>query len=259
MNISLLKNIILFPVLFITIHSSSQSNVTFDAGQMFSTFKFIDAQGNQEKNLTNNITGCFSLGYQYEQNNGLFVRANVGMRKAGASMVFDETNVNWNMQYADVSLGLGYILNKWRLKPYFSASPYFGYLLKADQTIGPDKYDIKQKKLIKTSDFGVFLSPGVKIAVSNLISIYAEYKYILGLQNLETSDQKSFNRGFSARPGNPVGVGDLPTGEVGRADIAHQSLTDEVVEHRERLLDRRQRIGLVQLVEIDPVRAESTQ
>lgn len=206
MNISLLKNIILFLVLFIAIPSSSQSNVTFDAGQMFSTFKFVDAQGNQEKDLTSNITGCFSLGYQYVQNNGLFVRTNAGMRKAGASMVFDETNVKWNLQYADVSLGLGYVLNKWRLKPYISASPYFGYLLKAEQTIGPDNYDIKEKKLIKTSDFGVFISPGLKIAVSNLVSIYAEYKYILGLQNLETSDQKSFNRGFSVNLGVAVTI-----------------------------------------------------
>ncbi|MES2140472.1 MAG: outer membrane beta-barrel protein [Bacteroidota bacterium] len=206
MKLHYLKSILLFPVLFFVMQSTAQSNVTFDAGQVFSTFKFTDALGDKEKSLSNNISGCFSLGYQYVLNNGLFIRVNAGMRKAGASMVVDETNINWNIQYADMNLGLGYMLNKWRLKPYFSASPYFGYMLKADQTIGPDTYDIMESKSIKTTDYGLFFSPGFKIALSNLVSFYAEYKYILGLQNLEKSNQKSFNRGFSINLGVSIAL-----------------------------------------------------
>ena len=37
------------------------------------------------------------------------------------------------------------------------------------------------------------------------------------------------------------------------ADVAHLALADEVVERGEGLLDRRQRVGRVQLVEVDPV------
>ncbi len=204
MHIQFWKLILLFPILLFATHLKAQSNVTFDAGQVFSTFKFIDTQGNQEKDLSSNIAGCFSIGYQYVQSNGLFIRANLGMRKAGASMIVDEINVDWNIQYADANLGLGYMLNKWRLKPYFSASPYFAYMLKANQTIGPDNYDIKKVKSMKTTDYGLFFSPGFKIAVSNSISFYAEYKYILGLQSLEESTQKSFNRGFSINLGVSV-------------------------------------------------------
>lgn len=206
MKLHFLRSILLFPILFFVIQSTAQSNVTFDAGQVFSTFKFTDTLGVQEKDLSNNISGCFSLGYQYVLNNGLFIRANAGMRKAGASMVVDETNINWNFQYADANMGLGYMFNKWRLKPYASVSPYFGYMLKASQTIGPDTYDIKQNKSIKTTDYGLFFSPGFKLALSNLVSFYAEYKYILGLQNLEKSEQKSFNRGFSINLGVSVAI-----------------------------------------------------
>lgn len=206
MKLHYLKSLLLFPILFFVIHSAAQSNATFDAGQVFSTFKFTDAQGIQEKNFSNNISGCFSLGYQYEHYNGLFIRANLGMRKAGASIIFDETNVDWNIQYADANLGLGYMLNKWRLKPYFSVSPYFGYMLKANQTIGSDTYDIMQNKSIKTTDYGLLFSPGIKMALSNIISFYAEYKYILGLQNLEKSEQKSYNRGFSINLGISVAL-----------------------------------------------------
>jgi opacity protein-like surface antigen len=116
-------------------------------------------------------------------------------------MVLDGLNLNWNIQYAEANIGVGYILNKWRIKPYFSTSPYFGYILKANQSIGSDNYDIKKNNSLKTTDFGLTFSPGLKIALSNSISFYADYKYILGLQNLEKSGQKSFNRGFSINLG----------------------------------------------------------
>lgn len=206
MNFNLLNFIFFSLPLFLTTSSIAQSRVTFDAGQVFSNYKFIDAEGNTENKFTNNIGGCFSLGYQYALNNGLFIRANIGMRKAGASIIINETNVTWEVQYADANLGLGYMVNKWRVKPYISASPYFGYILNAHQTIGPDTYDIKKNKSMKTSDYGVFFSPGVKVDLSNVIAFYAEYKYILGLQNLESSEQKSFNRGFSINLGISVTI-----------------------------------------------------
>ncbi|MCE9539625.1 MAG: hypothetical protein K8R85_10450, partial [Bacteroidetes bacterium] len=71
MKLHFLKFIFLFPILFFVFQSTAQSNVTFDAGQVFSTFKFTNTLGDREKNLSNNISGCFSLGYQYVLNNGL--------------------------------------------------------------------------------------------------------------------------------------------------------------------------------------------
>jgi hypothetical protein len=207
MNKLLPKYIILLIALLVTKRSISQSSITFDAGQVFSTYKFTDAQGVQEKDFTDNITGCFSLGYQFTTQGGLFIRSNVGMRKAGASNEYNGIPVSWNLQYADADVGVGYILNKWRLKPYVYAAPYFGYLLKANQTIGSNTYDILKNKSVKTSDYGVFLSPGLKITLSNYISCYVEYKYILGLNNTETAtDQKSYNRGFSINLGVAVSL-----------------------------------------------------
>ncbi len=177
---------------------ATQSNITIDAGQNFTTFKFIDSKGNIGQNYTHNITGSYSLGYQYIKNNGIFYRANIGMRKAGASLLNDGINYNWNIQYAMANIGAGYMLNLWRIKPYFSVSPYFGYMLKGNQTIGTDNIDIKQNTSMKFTDFGFLFEPGIKLILSKSIIFYAEYKYILGLQNLEKSaNEKSFNRGFS--------------------------------------------------------------
>jgi hypothetical protein len=57
----------------------------------------------------------------------------------------------------------------------------------------------------------------------------------------------------------PVTFGCLPSckrniaGEIRIADVADLALADEIVERAQRLLDRRQRIVIVLLVEIDVV------
>lgn len=209
MNIQFFKSIIIVLFFFFLPFgerwggfSYAQSSVSFDAGQAFTTYKFVSSQGTNENDFTKNISGCFSLGYQNTWDNGLFIRINAGMRKAGASLIYNEMNVNWNVQYADANVGLGYIIKKWRFKPYLSASPYFGYMLRAYQTIGQDTYDIMKNNSMQTTDYGVFFTPGFKVTVSNYFAFYAEYKYILGLQNLEkSSDQKSYNAGFSVSLG----------------------------------------------------------
>jgi len=206
MNIQILKFFFFLSFLFFSKPSNSQSSITFDAGQVFSTFNYTDTKGNRENDFSNNISGCFSLGYHYAQNNGLFFRSNIGMRKGGASIMDDGINVNWMLQYASANVGLGYMHDKWRLKPYFSVSPYYAYLLKGNQTIGPDNYDIKKNKSLKTTDLGLYFSPGFKMALSNYISFYTEFNYILGLQNLEESAQKSFNRGFSINLGVAIAI-----------------------------------------------------
>jgi hypothetical protein len=184
--------------------SKGQSTMVFDAGQMFSTYYYKDAQG-VIKDFSNNITGCYSLGYHYITNNGLFIRTGISMRKGGASLVYNGINTDWTTQYADINLGAGYMVNKWRVKPYFSASPYFAYMLKGEQTLGQNKYDIKQNKSMKTNDIGVYIIPGLKVALTNYISFYVEYKYLLGLSNIEvTPGQQAFNRGFSLNLGIAV-------------------------------------------------------
>lgn len=200
-------------------NSMEQPTLTFDAGQVFSTFKFIDSKGNKLKEFTHNRGFGFSLGYRYPLPNGLFIRINTGLRKAGASMIYEGSNVNWNIQYADANIGLGYMYPKsyspfkgWEggIKPYFSISPYWGYMLKGNQLIGVFNYDIKEIKSMKATDVGLFFSPGLKLSVSKSIAFYTEYKYILGLKNLETTtDKKSYNRGWTINLGVAVTVESL--------------------------------------------------
>src|SRR6266478_8933735 len=60
-------------------------------------------------------------------------------------------------------------------------------------------------------------------------------------------------------PSRPLGLDDLPARQGRAADVADLALADEIVERPQSLLDRRQRIRLVLLVEVDPVGLEAPQ
>ena len=57
----------------------------------------------------------------------------------------------------------------------------------------------------------------------------------------------------------PHGFGHLPRGEVRNGGVADFSLRNQVVERADRLFDRRERIGRVHEIEIDPIRLQPAQ
>lgn len=173
----------------------SQSNITIDASQVLSTFKFVDSNNNIDKSYSGNYSGAYNLGYRYISDGGFLLRTSIGMRKGGATMIYDGTNYNWTLQYASLNLGAGYLYNAGQLKPYLSVAGYFGYLLKANQMINNQDFDILQLNSIQEIDYGVIGSLGAQFEISNYFSAYTEFSYLMGLQNIETSTngQKSSN------------------------------------------------------------------
>src|SRR5260370_40161289 len=53
-----------------------------------------------------------------------------------------------------------------------------------------------------------------------------------------------------------LGLPDLRGGEIGAADVAHLALPHEIVQCPQRLLDRRVRIGTMEIVDVDPLGLE---
>lgn len=182
-------------LLLLVREGSSQSFITIDGSQTFSNFKFINSKGEEEQAFKSISGGAYSLGYRYSKREGLLLRFNLGMRKGGSTLSFNNQATTWNLQYCDLRFGGGYELNKWRLKPYISAALYYSFLLKASQSMDGFTYDLKSGEDFKNSDFGFLLIPGVKAFVSDYISLYTEFSYMMGLQNIETDEnQSSYNR-----------------------------------------------------------------
>ncbi|MES2590625.1 MAG: hypothetical protein V4608_01985 [Bacteroidota bacterium] len=98
--------------------------------------------------------------------------------------------------------GVGYQYNNWFVKPWAAVVPYYAYLLNGTQSIGMTYFDLKSTKSIKTYDAGMFLNLGVSANILSYTSVFAEYNYNLGLQNIETEKgQYLYNRGFSVKLG----------------------------------------------------------
>jgi hypothetical protein len=187
----------IFIIIAVNSRTNAQNSLSFDAGQVFAKFNFYNSDGDRIKDFNYHIAGSYSLDYHYVSKEGLFVRGGIGMRKAGATMVYENIPLTWNLHYADAFFGFGYQLNKYRFKPYISFVPYYGYLLKAWQTIGPEDYDLKKGKELKNFDYGLFIVPGFKVSLSEFLSVYAEYKQMMGIANIETANaQRLYNRGF---------------------------------------------------------------
>ena len=172
---------------------NAQSAITIDASQNMTNFNFIDSQGNRDEDYKPVFSGSYSLGYRYTSDFGLFGGIKLGMRNAGASLVYNDTDHEWRLQYADVRLDVGYMYNFNKLGVFLTASPYLGYLLRASQTINNKSYDIIESGELETIDYGVFIAPGVNYEINDYISVYSQFNYMLGLQNIETREDQVSN------------------------------------------------------------------
>lgn len=187
----------------------AQSSLTLDASQLYSTFQFKDGKGTVDESYLPVYTGAYSIGYRFATDGGLLLRASIGMRKAGATMIYDDASYMWNLQYADGKLGFGYMFDLGRVKPYLTVSGYYAYLLKGTQTQNTVNYDLIKAGELQRTDFGALASPGVSISLSDYISVYSEFSYLMGLKNIETQQaegattniQEGYNRAYSATLG----------------------------------------------------------
>ena len=191
------KKITLSLVALLTVTSFSisfaQSSITIDASQNITNFSFTDSDGNRDEAYNPAFSGSYSLGYRYTTDFGLFGGIKLGMRNAGASLVHNDTDHEWRLQYADVRLDIGYLYNFDKLGVFLTASPYLGYLLRASQTINNKSYDIIESGELETIDYGVFIAPGVNYEINDYISVYSQFNYMLGLQNIETREDQVSN------------------------------------------------------------------
>ncbi|MBN2212781.1 MAG: outer membrane beta-barrel protein [Bacteroidales bacterium] len=174
---------------------NAQSGLTVEASQLYASFKFTDTQGSKLNSEYSGIfTGAYHVSYRFVSEGGFMLKAGAGMRKAGATMVYDEMNYSWNLQYADGQVGIGYILKSDNISPYLTVSGYYGYLLRGFQTINNEEFNIRESESINTSDYGIVINPGLQITISYEISVFFEFNYLMGLKNLEKDDsQKSKN------------------------------------------------------------------
>jgi hypothetical protein len=179
----------------------AQSSLIIDASQQFTSIRFTDTQGKDlNSEYSGTFTGAYNIGYRFISKGGFLLNSTIGMRKAGTTMVYDEMNYVWNLQYLNTNLGLGYMLINDVASPYLSISGYYAYLLRGFQTINNEDYDITKTESLSRSDIGMSINPGIQLSATQGISTYIEFNYILGLKNIEADENqeaKNFAYGFT--------------------------------------------------------------
>lgn len=177
---------------------NAQSGITVEASQLFASFKFTDAQGSSLNSEYSGIfTGAYNVSYRFVSEGGFMLSVGTGMRKAGATMVYDDMNYTWNLQYADSRLGIGYMLKNDLVSPYLKVSGYYAFLLRGFQTINNEDFNIKESETVNSSDFGLIITPGLQLSVTDEISTFFEFNYLMGLKNIEKDEsQESKNYAY---------------------------------------------------------------
>lgn len=182
---------------------NAQSGFTVEGSQQYASFKFNDSQNTKlNTEYSGLLTGAYGIGYRFVSEGGLMVRGGLGMRNAGATLVYDDMNYSWKLQYADAKLGLGYMLIIDKINPYINVSGYYAYLVRGIQTINNEDFNITKSELLNKTDYGVIFSGGVQISLSYFISTFFEFNYLWGLANIEPDEnQKASNYAYSLSAG----------------------------------------------------------
>jgi hypothetical protein len=170
---------------------NAQSGLTLEASQLFTSFKFSDSRGNDlSSDYSGIFTGAYNLGYRHVSPGGIMVSGGLGMHNAGSTLVYDAMNYMWDLKYAGGRLGVGYMLQTDRMSPYLNISGYYAYLLRGYQIINNQHFNITSMEVINTMDYGLYLSPGVQLRLSDAVSTYLEFNYLMGLANLERDESQ---------------------------------------------------------------------
>ena len=177
---------------------NAQSGLTLEASQLFTSFKFTDSRGNDlSSDYSGIFTGAYNLGYRHVTVSGLMVTGGLGMHNAGATLLYDAMNYTWNLKYAGGRLGVGYMLQATRVSPYLNVSGYYAYMLRGFQVINNEHFNITSLEIINQTDYGVYISPGIQLRLSEAVSSYLEFNYLMGLANLEKDEgQESRNLAY---------------------------------------------------------------
>lgn len=188
-----MKPIAFFLFLLSSLHIlQAQSSLSLEATQWYANFSFKDSDGGkQNKDYQGIFTGSYMLGYRYDFDFGLMIKTGIGMRSAGAHLVYDDSDYSWDLQYLDLRLGVGYQYKLNRISPYLMVSGYYGNLLSGSQVLNNEHFNIKESELMETSDFGMIFSPGANIRINDRLHAFAEFNYLLGLANIEKDEEQT--------------------------------------------------------------------
>jgi len=191
-----LITLLLLVSIFLPLKSQNKIGVSF--GQTYSTFRFKDSEGAVE-DLKYTIRYGYGVIWQQEITDFLFAEGSLAYNCKGATSTLGVQKLDWSLHYVNASISAGYKMTIGRLSPHGGAGLYYGRLLKAEQFIGSDYFDLIETDYIRKSDFGANIFAGIGYDYSDNGSVFVRLNETIGLLQLEKDEQatqRMFNRTF---------------------------------------------------------------
>jgi hypothetical protein len=180
--------------------ANAQIDLQVNATQNYTNFNFEDENGHKDANYKGKFLGAYNVGYSIFSKSGVFFTNSIGMKNVGATYVHNNINYDWDLRYATVELGLGYhhkLSTYNSFGYYFSASPYYAYLTRANQRVNDKNIDVIATKDLSVGDFGVNLRTGMIIPLSHLLDLSAGGVYSPGLSNIEGKNTTQTTKNYA--------------------------------------------------------------
>ena len=197
------KLILLLTLVASGLMAKGQNNIGLYFSQNFSTFRFLNNDGEKE-DLKYTIKYGYGLIYQIQFDSNIFAEGLLSYNNKGANSQIGNTKLDWSFHYVNLGINGGYKFNLGRIQPHVGTGFYYGHLLKADQFIGIDYYDLMSMDIISMNDLGLNIIGGMSYEYSRNGFVFIRLNQEIGLLQMEKDDednQKMFNRTFSIQLG----------------------------------------------------------
>lgn len=201
-----MKKLFLLLLTTCSMQSFAQNHLHVKSGRTFSTFLFRNSEDAKDETLKH-VSNPF-LGVSYDVNLGKYhvIRTEAGYRQSGARAELNNQKVSWTLNYMDLNVAyLFKVLDLEKVKLYQGVSPAVAFMTGGEQFIGTNYFDLKETESIKTLDYGINFLLNAKIKIIENVYLTLEYRYGMGLRQIEAnstgSSQVSRNRYHGAITG----------------------------------------------------------
>jgi Outer membrane protein beta-barrel domain len=169
-------------LVFLIGFSSFGQQLYMELGSTISSFDYQNSQGQPLDNLLSKSKTYFGMGYRQVINTQktLFLAMGVSYNNYGA--IGSESSVDnyfeWDVSYLGIKAGLDYRLFQLRdLSFYAKGSIASEFLIRGNQTINNDVYNLVGEKEFNNSILFLRAGVGLQYPISNSTAIYTGYSY----------------------------------------------------------------------------------
>lgn len=195
--------------MFFAVLQAQEYSVGLSFLQSYSTFRFVDSEGNRQKSDLR-ISYGYGLSLQKSAENYYF-EGSLAYSNPGAMSSYGTSRLEWSLHYVGTSISASRRFNLFNLNPHAGIGLYYNRLFKAGQITGQEYFDLIGEDEIKRNDLGFNIFAGLNYAYSDAGSMFLRLNQFTGLAQIEKKQagQKLFNRSFSVQLGLAFKINEL--------------------------------------------------